>query len=523
MLSKKFILISLSLILVLSGGCSQEKVTPTPKGTLEGYIYAPLNAQRTEVDLRVGKTPLAPAGYVPLAQAKVELEGTEYSTHTEANGYFKMTGIASGTYTVIISADGYQMRRIEGIVIKEGNITKLGEPEVIPILPLPRKWTVMIYLDADNDLESFGALDDIPEMEKIGSSGEVNVVVQWDGLKGIYGMPSSTKRYYIFPGHKEELQSLGELNMGDPQTLWNFIGWAMSTYPAEYYLLVIWDHGNGWRGGTASNFKGIAFDFTSGDYLHLNEFPEAFSGYHLDIVSFDGCLMGLAEVTYQLRDYADYVVASPELVPADGWPYDDILKDLVRDPDLTPLEISEKISDLYVTSYGIGGSQAEEGTYPAILSVYDLSYMDELAQVTDSFVSLLMGYPELVTGSYYEDIEDDRQTYNFIDPGYPQFSTLADYYHFAQLVENWPQADFALINRAKEVMDTIDKVVSYTISRDDSYGDTEVSFANSHGLAIYLNWTDEYNYIYSSSHDFANDTRWDEFCQWLDSVAQNRR
>ena len=50
-----------------------------------------------------------------------------------------------------------------------------------PIKNDTAEWTVMIYLDADNNLESAG-IDDISEMEMVGSSDDVNIVVQVDRI-----------------------------------------------------------------------------------------------------------------------------------------------------------------------------------------------------------------------------------------------------------------------------------------------------------------------------------------------------
>ncbi len=45
--------------------------------------------------------------------------------------------------------------------------------------PTQKEWTILVFLNADNDLERFG-FDDMREMEKVGSTDQVNVVVQWD-------------------------------------------------------------------------------------------------------------------------------------------------------------------------------------------------------------------------------------------------------------------------------------------------------------------------------------------------------
>jgi clostripain len=135
-----------------------------------------------------------------------------------------------------------------------------------PPIPNIPEWTVMIYLDADNNLESAG-INDINEMEMVGSSSDVNIVVQVDRIpysvlaannEGYLDDSSNsnwtnTRRYYItqdFDPYQisSDLKSeLGELNMGDPQTLVDFASWAVTEYPAEKYLLVIWNHGGGFR------------------------------------------------------------------------------------------------------------------------------------------------------------------------------------------------------------------------------------------------------------------------------------
>ncbi|MEW6681018.1 MAG: S8 family serine peptidase, partial [bacterium] len=116
-----------------------------------------------------------------------------------------------------------------------------------------KTWTFMVYLDADNDLES-AAIDDFLEMSSIGSNDDINIVVQMDRINGYnssYGNWTGTKRFYITknmtPIPENAYSDIGEANMGDPDTLKNFINWAKSSYPAENYALVLWDHGSGWK------------------------------------------------------------------------------------------------------------------------------------------------------------------------------------------------------------------------------------------------------------------------------------
>jgi len=208
----------------------------------------------------------------------------------------------------------------------------------------------MIYLDADNNLESAG-INDINEMEMVGSTTEVNIVVQADRVpysvlaannEGYAddisnGNWTNTRRYYITQDYdpyiinSQLVSNLGELNMGDPQTLVDFANWAVTNYPAKKYLLVIWNHGGGFR-SPAYTTKDIAWDDTSGgDKITMPELEYALSaisvqmGKNIDIVGMDACLMAMTEVAYQIKNHADILVASEENEPGDGWPYDTIL------------------------------------------------------------------------------------------------------------------------------------------------------------------------------------------------------
>jgi len=117
----------------------------------------------------------------------------------------------------------------------------------------PAKWTVMVYMNADNDLERFGVRDFL-EMSKVGSTQDVNILVQMDRTPGYteeYGNWTQTLRFKVeknmTPTKEESLSDIGEANMGEPSVLKNFIDWGKQNYPAENYILVIWDHGDGWR------------------------------------------------------------------------------------------------------------------------------------------------------------------------------------------------------------------------------------------------------------------------------------
>ena len=79
----------------------------------------------------------------------------------------------------------------------------------------------------------------------MGSTSEINVVAQFDREGGGEG----TKRFFLRKGttlNKDVVEDLGETNTGDPSVLKSFIQWGIDNYPANRYLLIVWNHGNGW-------------------------------------------------------------------------------------------------------------------------------------------------------------------------------------------------------------------------------------------------------------------------------------
>jgi hypothetical protein len=122
------------------------------------------------------------------------------------------------------------------------------------------RWTVLVYLAADNNLAPFGVAD-LDEMERAGSDPEVQVVVQGEfsttDLK-YSPCPScaapSTFRYPIRStgdtaiGPDLPIDVIGSRDMTQPATLRDFIAWGRQEYPAERYALVLWNHGGGYKG-----------------------------------------------------------------------------------------------------------------------------------------------------------------------------------------------------------------------------------------------------------------------------------
>lgn len=251
--------------------------------------------------------------------------------------------------------------------------------------PRPKaEWTVMVYMNGDNDLEKF-AVADFLEMSDVGSTDQVNIVVQFDrktakpykiGHRLVTPGWTSTLRFRVSYGMKPLLanalnrEQATELDMGDGEVLRDFVEWARRDFPAKKYALVIWDHGDGFRalepevpGGEPrqekvfrsvedSAYRAVSHDESNHDVLYNRELQEsltaALGGDHLDVLGFDACLMGMVEVAFAMRDTAHVLVVSEELVPGTGWDYENWLEPLVQDPQAYG---AEDLGKLLVSSY----------------------------------------------------------------------------------------------------------------------------------------------------------------------------
>ncbi len=116
----------------------------------------------------------------------------------------------------------------------------------------------------------------------------------------------------------QPVEDMGELDMGDPQTLVDFVTWAIQNYPAQHYALTISTHGAGWLGNGPD-------ETNNNDMLQLPELVQALGEIQaqtgidgFDLIGFDACLMGQLEVYRALEPYTQYVLASEEVIPG-GW------------------------------------------------------------------------------------------------------------------------------------------------------------------------------------------------------------
>ncbi|MGL4790225.1 MAG: clostripain-related cysteine peptidase, partial [Anaerotignaceae bacterium] len=171
--------------------------------------------------------------------------------------------------------------------------------------------TLLIYL-CGSDLESnYGcATYDIEEILNADIGDNVNIIMETGGAKywDNNTIPIENTRYQL-TNHGLTLldDSLGNRDMTDPETLSNFINYGVSNYPADRYMLILWDHGGGSLGGFAYDQR-----FPSSSAMTLSEIDQALStsDVYFDFIGFDACLMATLETAFVLEEYTDYMIAS---------------------------------------------------------------------------------------------------------------------------------------------------------------------------------------------------------------------
>ncbi|MFW5781942.1 MAG: clostripain-related cysteine peptidase [Candidatus Muiribacteriaceae bacterium] len=361
------------------------------------------------------------------------------------------------------------------------------------------EWTLMIFINGDNNLSGAGA-DDINEMEMVGSTDKVNIVVEYDS-RGSNG----TKRYYIEKDsdmstiNSPVVMDMEEQDTGDWQHALEFFKWGADNYPAEKYLIAFWNHGAGWEKTQGDVLtKGICYDDDSGNHMTtpqigmLCEELKSYIGKDIDILGYDACLMQMVETAYEVKDHCLYQIGAEETEPADGWPYDDMIAPLAENPYMTPEEFGKVMVQKYGESY-MGGSQ---GTSSTNQSLVDLSKMEWFRDKVNVFSDTLSAKAHIYKGDYENAIKNTQKF------AYSQYKDLG---HFCRnIIEAVDDSDIKAA--AEDVLEGLSEFVV-------EYVNTGASVENSTGVSIYI----PSKYQFDSKKDdyaeilWAQHSNWDEF------------
>ncbi len=403
------------------------------------------------------------------------------------------------------------------------------------------RWTVLVYINAANNLQPDSLLN-VGQMASVGSDGtNLNIVIQWKQANvcpyfstvNACGNPSfvGTHRYYLLPHSAADVTSIengntssledaaerlpdpstnvnGTSDMGDWNTLANFIQWGVQHYPCDHLAVVVWDHGSGAlpvlnrSAGRVPATRAVSQDANTGNQITTQQLAQALaaSPQKVDLLAIDCSLQCTAEVAYQVRNTARVMVASEESPPGAGYPYDTWLNDL-KNGGANPCAAGESLLTDTVNNY--------PGYANITQSMIDLSQMGNVAQAVNSFGASLLSHVSDQTSLIY------NARFN---AQYFEFPEYKDLYDFADLIRTSSGVPADLQNAAYNVENSLTGTNGAVMAFVHGTGGDTLSS----GMSIYLPGPSEpssvdtsvgYDPVYSSLGLAQDAPQWPAFLQ----------
>jgi len=310
-------------------------------------------------------------------------------------------------------------------------------------------WTILIYMAADNGL-TFDALTELDDIMDAEFSDDINIIVQVDYAAS--NSPPAAYRYHIYPGLKEQITYLGEIDSGDEDELTAFANWGFNKYPSEKQALIIWSHGNGW-------YPFFCPDVEADNDINIanGEFRRGIKNIseHLEILILDACNMQTIEVAAEVVDYAEYIIASEGGVNSAGFPYSEIFSMWGSEDNVSLESLCLELGYQYYKYY----SMAE--IYPISCSVLKTS---EFQQLLDRLVEFTSIYSDSANADIF--IESRQQSFEFNGSGFTNPALDVDIKEFFTIVSENTE-DEQLEVMANEILATIE--ASYIFQKTDDY------------------------------------------------------
>ncbi len=263
-------------------------------------------------------------------------------------------------------------------------------PSALAQTAQPKDWTMLIFLNGNNSLDQFGEMN-LKQLETIGSTANINIVVQWASLetKTIKRMliKKSTDPSTVTSPVIEYIKA----DMGDYHAISDFVKWGSEHFPAKHYMLDLWDHGSGWHEKKGlSKVDDISWDELTGNHITTREMGLALDesakiiGHKIDLLASDACLMAMVEIANEVADSVSIYAGSQDTEPGAGWPYDKFYARWSAKPKSTAQDVSKMLSEEYAKSYEAKGTKVT-------FSSYDLGKLPAFNQALRTFSDSMKG------------------------------------------------------------------------------------------------------------------------------------
>ena len=264
---------------------------------------------------------------------------------------------------------------------------------VLPLfLALPASadtWLFYWYLVGSN-LESEGgaASADLQELLNAKLSKDVKVYIQTGGAKEWANRQvkaSKSQRFLVDSDGLHEIYSGRAVDMGATESFRDFIEFGKKNFKADHRVLIFWDHGSGPTGGVGydeqHNFNFLSFNKINKALTDVYGGPKKV----FDIIGFDACLMSSVDSLFFTSLWGDYMVASQELEPGNGWEYTGFMSDLSRNTSMSPRKLGELIVDSYHRGCEEAGSE-EAATLALTDARHSAAFLGSLQELGGSMI-----------------------------------------------------------------------------------------------------------------------------------------
>ncbi|MBI2252076.1 MAG: hypothetical protein HYU63_04955 [Armatimonadetes bacterium] len=368
------------------------------------------------------------------------------------------------------------------------------------------RWNILVYLAADNNLEEM-MVKNVIDLEEVGSNQDMNIIAQLD--RGDY--PSSVsdkwqgcKRFFIEKDQDRQrinspvIKDFGKekVNMSDPKILKEFLVESLQNYPALHTFLVLNNHGAGWLGAMEDESHDNGENFMKlTDIKKAIQDAEKITGKKIDLIGFDACLMGQTEVAYQLKNLANYFVASQETIGVLGWPYIGILSSRLLKTAQNILSSKAPFNPKDFARKAVEESKKNQEVTPT-MSALDLSKLNSLKETANLFAQAILD-----TDTHLSKLREAvKKSMGY--GGFKPYSDSRDLIGFAEnILEDKTITDNNLRKSAQDLIELIKKEVLIAEEHSPAY-------QGSNGLSIYLP-LDEIKRGYNEL-DWALNTKWQE-------------
>jgi hypothetical protein len=299
-------------------------------------------------------------------------------------------------------------------------------------------------------------------------------------------------------------------------------------------MFVIWDHGWGWidpknfaKEGAAGE-KSISHDFVTGNYISTLDMGKIFAeAGRVDAYASMACFMQMAEVAYQIKDAADVIVGSEEVIQLPSLNFEDFFAQLEASPSMGAEKAGTVMVDTFKEMYSRPeyADMLAQSKYGTQLSAIRAAALPGLVEKTKAWYGLAMADDDKPAfAKAKRDVLRFEVGDETTDPD-KLISFYGDLYNFTELAA--ANADRSRPG-AKEMIaagDALQKFIAGDLTIRTAWvgkDRTGKEYSNTHGISIDIPGKPgnliEFYPTYSKL-DFAKASGWEKFMDYLGTIS----